>query len=185
MLPSRRARPTTPTTVYASSTARTAFSGIPNQSFVGPASRSKSREDNGPFARIPSSTRSATVTFSARAAAWNRRPFRPELERNQKLAHRDERQRFVGRLEDLAVFVQLVAPIGLVVGDTRVQHEVVVPAGDRDRVELDRPEPPEDLEHAVEARERPRRRKEVPRDEKATRRLGRDLHQEDNCGSRS
>jgi hypothetical protein len=28
-----------------------------------------------------------------------------------------------------------------------VQHEVVIPAGDRDRVELDRPELPEDLEH--------------------------------------
>jgi len=61
-----------------------------------------------------------------------------------------------------------------------VQHEVVVPAGDRDRVELDRPELPEDLEHPVEAsRERPRGREEVPRDEKATRRLGSDPHPED------
>jgi len=56
----------------------------------------------------------------------------------------------------------------------------VAPAGDRDRVELDRPERPEDLEHPVEAsRKRPRRREEVPRDEKSTRRLGSDLHLED------
>ena len=40
-----------------------------------------------------------------------------------------------------------VAPGGVVVGDARVQHEVVAPARDRDRVELDRAEPPEDLEH--------------------------------------
>jgi hypothetical protein len=61
-----------------------------------------------------------------------------------------------------------------------VQHEVVVPAGDRDRVELDRPELPDDLEHPVEAsRERPRGREKVPRDDKATRRLSSDLHLED------
>ena len=53
----------------------------------------------------------------------------------------------------------------------------MIPAGDRDRVELDGPESPKDLEHPVEAsRERPRRHEEVPRDEKATRRLSRDLH---------
>ena len=97
-----------------------------------------------------------------------------------ELARRDERQRLVGRLEDLTAFVEHVAPGGLVAGDARVQHEVVVPAGDRDRVELDRPELPEDLEHPVEAsRERPRRREEVPRDEKATRRLSSDLHPQD------
>ena len=39
----------------------------------------------------------------------------------------------------------------LVVGDARVQHEVVAPAGNRDRVELDRAEPAEDLEDGVEA----------------------------------
>ena len=94
-----------------------------------------------------------------------------------ELAGRHERQRLVGRLEDLAAFVQRVAPGGLVAGDARVQHEVVVPAGDRDRVELDRPELPEDLEHAVGAsRERPRGREEVPRDEKAPRVLSSDLH---------
>src|SRR5436190_16439121 len=95
-----------------------------------------------------------------------------------ELARRDERQRLVGRLEDLTAFVQHVAPGGLVAGDARVQHEVMAPAGDRDRVELDRPELPEDLEHPVKARERPRRREEVPRDEEATRRLSSDLHPE-------
>ena len=97
-----------------------------------------------------------------------------------ELARRDKRQRLVGRLEDLTAFIEHVAPGGLVAGDARVQHEVVVPAGDRDRVELDRPELPEDLEHAVEAsRERPCRREEVPRNEKATRRLSGDLHPQD------
>jgi hypothetical protein len=101
-----------------------------------------------------------------------------------ELARRDERQRLVGRLEDLTAFVEQVAPGGLVAGDTRMEHEVVAPAGDRDRVELDRPELPEDLEHPVEAsRERPRRREEVPRDEKAARRLSSDLHLKDTNAS--
>jgi hypothetical protein len=94
-----------------------------------------------------------------------------------ELARRDERQRLVGRLEDLTAFIEHVAPGGLVPGDTRVQHDVVVPAGDRDRVELDRPELAKDLQHSFgTSRERPRRREEVPRDQKATRRLSSDLH---------
>jgi hypothetical protein len=61
-----------------------------------------------------------------------------------------------------------------------VQHEVVVPAGDRDRVELDRPERAKDLHHGFgTSRERPRGREEVPRQEKATRRLGTYLHLHD------
>lgn len=61
-----------------------------------------------------------------------------------------------------------------------VQHEVVIPAGDRDRVELDRPELAQDLQHGLGAsHERPRRREEVPRDEKATRRLSSNLHPQD------
>ncbi len=104
----------------------------------------------------------------------------PDMTEPGELARRDERQRLVGRLEDLTAFVEQVAPGGLVAGDARMQHEVVAPAGDRDRVELDRPELPEDLEHPVEApRERPRRREEVPGNEKATRRLSSDLHLED------
>ena len=109
------------------------------------------------------------------------RPFAASVHTEPgELARRDERQRLVGRLEDLPAFVEHVAPGGLVAGDARVQHEVVVSAGDRDRVELDRAELPEDLHHPVETSpERPCRREEVPRDEKATRRLGGDLHVED------
>ena len=45
------------------------------------------------------------------------------------------------------------------------------------RVELDRAEPAEDLEHGVGASlERPRRREDVPGDEKAARGLSGDLH---------
>ena len=83
MLPSRRASPITPATVYASSTERTAFSGIPNQSFVRPLSRSKSAEESGPSARSRSRTRSATAALSVSAAAWNRGPLRPPLTRYQ------------------------------------------------------------------------------------------------------
>jgi hypothetical protein len=53
-------------TAYASSTARTVFVGIPNQSVVGPLSRSKSLDDSGPSARMRSSTRLATSAFSSR-----------------------------------------------------------------------------------------------------------------------
>jgi hypothetical protein len=83
-----------------------------------------------------------------------------------ELARRDEGERLVGRLEDLAAFVEHVASGGLVTGDARVEHEVVVPAGDRARVELDRPELPEDLEYPVEtSRDRSRMREEMPREE--------------------
>jgi hypothetical protein len=97
-----------------------------------------------------------------------------------ELAHRDEGQRLVGRLEDLTAFVEQVAPGGLVAGDACVQHQVMVPAGDRDRVELDRAELAEDFEHGVEAPlERPRRREEMPGNEKTARGRGVYLHPED------
>ena len=97
-----------------------------------------------------------------------------------ELARRDERQRLVRRLEDLTAFVEHVAPGGLVAGDARVQHEVVVAAGDRDRVELDRPECAEDLEHRVRATlEGSRRRQELPCHEEAPRGVGRYLHGQD------
>ena len=164
-------------TVYASSTARTVFVGIPNQSVVAPRSRSKSSDDSGPSARIRSSTRSATSAFSARSCGGLRLSVAAEP---RELARRDEGEPLVVRLEDLAALVELVAPAGLVVGDARVQHEVVGPAGNRERVELDRPELAEDLEHGVEASlERSRRREEVPGDEKTARGLGGDLHTED------
>ena len=84
------------------------------------------------------------------------------------------------RLEDLAAFVESVAPTGLVIGDARVQHEVVAPTGDRQGVELDRAEPAEDLEHGLGASlEGSRRREEVPGDEKTARGFGGDPHAED------
>ena len=145
-----------------------------------PGSCSKSRDDSGPSARIRSSTRSATSALSARAASWKRRPFRPDADGTRELARRDERERLVRRLEDLAALVELVAPGGVVAGDARVQDEIVVPTGDSDRVELDRPELPQDREHGVRAAlERARRREEVPRDEKAARVLFGDLHRAD------
>ena len=70
-------------TVYASSTARTAFSGIPNQFFVGPVSRSKSSRRQRPFRADPFEHASATAALSARAALWNRGPLRPMTCRNQ------------------------------------------------------------------------------------------------------
>src|SRR5439155_9918298 len=96
------------------------------------------------------------------------------------LARRHKGQTLVVCLEDLAAFVEQIAPVGLVVGDARVQHEVVVPAGNRERVELDRAELAEDLEHGAGASlERPRRREEVPGDEKTARGLSGDPHPED------
>jgi hypothetical protein len=156
--------------VYASSSARTVFVGIPNQSVVLQRSRSKSRDDSGPSARIRSSTRSATSGFSAITRGGVGR----NCARNQgELAREDEGESLVVRLEDLAPLVELVAPGGAVVGDARVQHEIVRTAGDIDRVELDRSEPAEHLEDGVATSfERARRREQVARDEEAARRLG-------------
>ena len=66
-----------------------------------------------------------------------------------ELARRYKGETLVVRLEDLPAFVQLVAPNGVVVGDSRMQHQVVAPARDGKRVELDRPEVPEDFQHGV------------------------------------
>src|ERR671919_1570500 len=94
-----------------------------------------------------------------------------------ELARENEGESLVVRLEDLAPLVELVAPRGVVAGDARVEHEIVRAAGDIDRVELDRPEPAEHLEHAVAAPfERARRREQVARDEEAAGGLGRDFH---------
>ena len=106
-----------------------------------------------------------------------------------ELARRDERERLVGRLEDLAAAIERVAPGRLVAGDTRVQHQVVVPARNGDRVELDRAEPADHLQHRVgPALDGPRRREGVPRDEIAAGRLGGDLDRrfgQDSCASPS
>jgi len=61
-----------------------------------------------------------------------------------------------------------------------VQHEVVAPTGNRERVELDRAELAEDLEHGVGASlERSRGREELPGNEKAARGRGGGPHRED------
>ena len=81
------------------------------------------------------------------------------------------------RLEDLTALVEEIAPGGVVVGDAGVQHEVMVPPGHGKRVELDRSESAEDLEHCVRPSvQRARRRKCVARDEKTTCVLSSDPH---------
>jgi hypothetical protein len=83
-------------------------------------------------------------------------------------------------LVSLAAFVEEVARAGVVVGDACVQHEVVASTGNRKRVELDRAEPPEDVEHRTGASlDGPRRREEVARDEKTARCLGGRPHRAD------
>jgi hypothetical protein len=95
----------------------------------------------------------------------------------RELARRDEGEPLVVGLEQLAPLVEELAPCGLVVRDARVQHEVVVPAGDGKRVELERPEPANDLEHCVRAAlEGACGCEELARDEEAPRGLGGDLH---------
>jgi hypothetical protein len=76
-------------TAYASSTARTVFVGIPNQSVVAPWVRSKSSAESGPSARIRSSTRSATWAFSARS----RGEFRLSVPRNHGYSLAGTRER--------------------------------------------------------------------------------------------
>ena len=102
----------------------------------------------------------------------------------RQLARRQQRESFVVGLEELAPYVEeLLAPRRVVVGDARVQHEVVVPARDRQRVELDRAEPPEDLEHRLRtALDEARGRKQMARDEEASCGVGRDLHRRDASG---
>src|SRR5439155_1173889 len=81
---------------------------------------------------------------------------------------------------------ELFAPGRLVVGDASVEHEVVVPARDRQRVELDRAEPAEDLEHGVGAsHDRARGREQVARNEEAPCGVGSDFHgQQGYCPAR-
>ena len=161
-------------TAYASSTARTVFVGMPNQSVVAPCARSKSSDDSGPVGADPLEHAPGNVGVLCEDA--RRAPARRRAE-PRKLARRDEGEPLVVRLEDLAPLVEQVAPGGVVLGHARVQDEVVGAAGDRERIELDRAEPAEDLEHGVRSTlERPRGSERVARDEKATCGLGSDLH---------
>ena len=163
-------------TVYASSTARTVFVGAPNQSVVGPLSRSKSWDESGPSARIRSSTRAATSAFSASVSCALR--LVPRNHANSLAGTKESPLLYASKI--VAPLVEQVAPSRVVVRDARVQHEVVAPPRDGDRVELDRAELAEDLEHGVGASlERSRRREEVPRNEETARGLSGDPHPED------
>ncbi len=64
-----------------------------------------------------------------------------------------------------------------------MQHEVMAPTGNRERIELDRAPAPEDTEHGVRSSlERTRRRERVARHEEATCGLSGDPHAEDAIG---
>ena len=94
-----------------------------------------------------------------------------------ELAGRHEGKPLVVRLEDLTALVELVAPGRLIVRNPRVQHEVVAPPGDRDRVELDGAEPSEDLEDGLRTSlHGPSRREELPGDEEPASFLRGDFH---------
>src|SRR4029453_14368382 len=74
-------------------------------------------------------------------------------------------------------FIEQVTPTRFVVRDARVKEEVVTSTGNRDRVELDRAELAEDLEHTGETSlDRSRRGERVPGNEKTARGLGGDVH---------
>jgi hypothetical protein len=92
----------------------------------------------------------------------------------RQLARRQEAETLVVRLEQLAPCVEKLLATGwVVVGNASVEHEVVVPAGDGERVELDQTEPAEDLEHRIGASfERARGGEEVACDQEASRGLG-------------
>ena len=164
-------------TAYASSTARTAFVGIPNQSVVAPALALEVERRQRAFRADP--LEHPLGHLGVLGEDPRRAPAQVPAE-PRELAHRDERESLVVRLEDLAAFVEHVAPVRVVAGDACVQHEIVAPTGNGERVELDRAEPAEDLEHRIGASlDRPRGREELPRDEKAARGLGGRLHPED------
>ena len=93
------------------------------------------------------------------------------------LRRRHERERLVRHLEDLTPLVEGVAPGRLVARNACVEHEVVIAPGHRERVEDNRAEAMEHLEHGLPAAfQRAGGREELPRDEEAPRCLGADLH---------
>ena len=98
----------------------------------------------------------------------------------REVAREDERETLVVRLEQLAPLIERVAPGGVVAGDPRVEHQIVVAPRDRQRVELDRTEPTEDLEHPVEPTlDRTRGREQLPGDEETPCSLGGNVHGRD------
>jgi hypothetical protein len=88
----------------------------------------------------------------------------------REFLRRNDGETLVERLEYLAPLVEEVAPCWVVIGNAGVEDEIVIPAGHGERVELDRAEPAEDLEHCIgPASERSRGREKVVRDEEAPR----------------
>ena len=145
--PSRRARPSTPVPAYASSTARTVFVGTAEPVGRRPPAHARSRVMTAARRRGSARARGpATSAFSSRTRDALRLNVAAEP---RILGRRDEGEPLVVRLEDLAPLVEQVAPGGVVLGHARVQDEVVGATGDRERIELDRAEPAEDLEHGV------------------------------------
>jgi hypothetical protein len=97
-----------------------------------------------------------------------------------EVAGGDEREPLVVRLEELAPLVEHVAPRGVVAGDPRVEHQIVVAPRDRQRVELDRTEPTEDLEHPVGATlDRTRGREHLPGDQEPPCSVSGNVHERD------
>jgi hypothetical protein len=95
----------------------------------------------------------------------------------REIARADERKTLVVRLEELAAFVESIAPGGVVAGDPRVEHQIVVAPRHRQRVELDRAEPTKDLEHSVRpAADRARGREHLPGDEETLCSVGGNVH---------
>ena len=70
----------------------------------------------------------------------------------RQLGGRHDRELLVVRLVEDAVLVQpSLGPFAPVAGDPRQEDQVVVAAGDLERVELERPDPVHDPEHALRA----------------------------------
>ena len=161
-------------TEYASSTARTVFVGIAE-----PVGRRSLRPlEVGRRQRpVGADALEHAVGHLGVLGEEARRVPAPRPAEPRELARQDEGEPLVVRLEDLAPLVEQVAPGGVVVGHARVQDEVVGATGDRERIELDRAETTEDLEHRVRSSlERTRGSERVARDEKAACGLGSDPH---------
>lgn len=138
--------PSTPIRTYASSTARTAFTGDPNQSFrrttfpleVG---RGEPPIRTDPFQHPLRDVLVVVEHLLPAGAATDTEP--------RELARRHERKPLVIRLDDLAAFVQVVTPSRVIACDPRVQNEIMAAARHLNPIELDRTQPPQNLEHSL------------------------------------
>ncbi len=103
----------------------------------------------------------------------SQRPAEPRV-----VAGGDDGEALAVHLDQPAALVEeVIGPRGVVAGDAGVEHEVVVAAGDGERVELDGAETTGHLQHRVgPSRERARGRQHLACDEKTSGVLGRDLH---------